>query len=694
MAEKADVTYIFGEFSLNPAHRSFGKDGQEIHLPAKEFDTLLFFVENQGRVLSKDEMLSAIWEDTFVEEGNLAQYVSRLRKLLNTNGSNYIQTLPKKGYRFDADVKVIRKEELSPVKSNRNFVIAGVIGLLLLIAAVFVAFLFRNKPASAAKPSARNQPVLLTDGKQNDGPVEWTSDNHIRFFRRTSPGRYEAWIMNLNGSDSHREVPPIKGFLNGFWSPDGKKVYFMKEGDSQTTYLANSDGSDEIALPLLVGNSDWSPDSSKIVYETRVGETTEIYLYTIETRQNVNLTRNNYFDADPSFAPDGQHIVYLSSPNDNADIYMMDLNGENVRRLTDHPAFDNFPSVSPDGTQLLFRSNRDGGEARLYIRNLNDDSPPVPVTDFSGIEGAHARCWSPDGTQLVVASDVSGKDQIILLNVDPYKAEPLIKDEAADLQFPRVSPDGSKLLYQARLADHSIELRVTDLTTKTTSTIYKTSTDIPVPFLVAAQWSPDGSRIVFSNKIGNTNVFSIKSDGSDLKQLTDDSVPDVTPVYSADGKEIYFSRDFYGKAKVYRMSVDGGDAEPLTTKFGYELSPAVSPDGKTMLLSIDRVDGKSRGLDIYSIDLTQPENERQLTFRRSHEASVVFSPDGKRIAFVANSDDNPEIYVANADGSGLFRLTRNKANDGAPTFSADGKRIIFSSDREGKFAIYEVELPN
>jgi DNA-binding winged helix-turn-helix (wHTH) protein len=101
MAEKADVTYIFGEFSLDPARRTFTKDAQEIHLPAKEFDTLLYFVENQGRILPKDEMLSAIWEDTFVEEGNLAQYVSRLRKLLNINGHNYIQTLPKKGYRFD-----------------------------------------------------------------------------------------------------------------------------------------------------------------------------------------------------------------------------------------------------------------------------------------------------------------------------------------------------------------------------------------------------------------------------------------------------------------------------------------------------------------------------------------------------------------------------------------------------------------
>jgi len=250
MADKADVTYVFGEFSLDPARRTFARDGQEVHLPAKEFDTLHYFLENQGRILSKEEMLSAIWGDTFVEEGNLAQYVSRLRKLLNTNGDNCIQTLPKKGYRFDADVTVIGKEASPTGLFNRpKLLLVGITGLVLIAIVASWLLLFRGKPAVAAKPIAKSQPVVLTDGKQDDGPVEWTSDNHIRFFRRVSPGRYESWIMNLDGSDSHREEPPIKGFQNGFWSPDGKRVYFMKEGEGGTTYLANSDGSNEIVLP-------------------------------------------------------------------------------------------------------------------------------------------------------------------------------------------------------------------------------------------------------------------------------------------------------------------------------------------------------------------------------------------------------------------------------------------------------------
>lgn len=696
MLEKAHVTYVFGEFSLDPVRRVFSKDGNEIHLPAKEFETLLYFVENQGRTLSKDEMLSAIWGDTFVEEGNLAQYVSRLRKILNTNGHNYIHTLPKRGYRFDADVTVLSNEaRVSQTRSARGIAVAAIIIAVIVTALVAWIFLFRGKTALAVKPAAKNQPIALTDGKQDDGAVEWTSDNRVRFFRRVSSNRYESWIMNLDGSDAHREMPSIKGFQNGFWSPDGKKLFFMKEGDSKTTHLANADGSDEIALPMLVGNSDWSPDSSKFVYETKVGDSTEIYLYTIATRQNINLTRNNYFDADPSFTPDGQHIVYLSGPNDNADIYEMDLSGENVRRLTDHPAFDSFPSVPPDGTQLLFRSNRDGGEAHFYLRNLNDDSSPVLVSDFPGIEGAHAKCWSPDGTQLVFADDQSGKDAVFLMNVEPYRAEMLLGDDKSELQFPRVSPDGTKLLYQARLADHSIELRATVLATKTTNVIFKTESDPPVSFLLSAEWSPDGSRVVFNSKVsGNTDIYSVNSDGTDLQRLTDDPAPDFTPVYSSDGKEIFFARDFYGKQKLFRMNSDGSNQRAVTTKAGYEMSPAVSPDGQILLFSADRLDGRSKGLDIYKTNIADPDAEQILISRPFHEVSGIYSSDGKQIAFVSQSDGNQEIYIANAEGSGILRLTRNKANDTAPTFSADGKRVIFSSDRDGKFAIYEIELPN
>jgi Tol biopolymer transport system component/TolB-like protein/Tfp pilus assembly protein PilF len=97
--------YQFGKFVLNVQEQMLTADGVAVHLPTKEFETLQMLVENNGKVLSKDEMMSAIWKDTFVEESNLVQYVSRLRKILNVDGNQYIKTISKRGYRFLADVK-------------------------------------------------------------------------------------------------------------------------------------------------------------------------------------------------------------------------------------------------------------------------------------------------------------------------------------------------------------------------------------------------------------------------------------------------------------------------------------------------------------------------------------------------------------------------------------------------------------
>src|SRR5678815_2424818 len=98
--------YQFGQFVLDVQEQTLTSDGLVVHLPMKEFETLQMLVENNGKILSKDEMMSAIWKDTFVEESNLSQYVSRLRKILNVDGNQYIKTISKRGYRFSADVQI------------------------------------------------------------------------------------------------------------------------------------------------------------------------------------------------------------------------------------------------------------------------------------------------------------------------------------------------------------------------------------------------------------------------------------------------------------------------------------------------------------------------------------------------------------------------------------------------------------
>jgi len=113
VVENKRFVYEFGKFILDPNERTLIVDETPIHLPAKEFDTLLLLIEHNGRAQTKEEMISAIWQDTFVEEGNLAKQISRLRKIINTDGEDYIETVPKLGYRFKADLRrtVVDPEE-------------------------------------------------------------------------------------------------------------------------------------------------------------------------------------------------------------------------------------------------------------------------------------------------------------------------------------------------------------------------------------------------------------------------------------------------------------------------------------------------------------------------------------------------------------------------------------------------------
>lgn len=103
--ENKGFVYEFGRFVLDPKDKTLFADGSPLRPPAKEFETLLLLIENNGKALTKDEMMAAIWQDAFVEESNLAKQISRLRKIFNTGDQKLIETLPKHGYRFSADVR-------------------------------------------------------------------------------------------------------------------------------------------------------------------------------------------------------------------------------------------------------------------------------------------------------------------------------------------------------------------------------------------------------------------------------------------------------------------------------------------------------------------------------------------------------------------------------------------------------------
>ena len=226
-------------------------------------------------------------------------------------------------------------------------------------------------------------------------------------------------------------------------------------------------------------------------------------------------------------------------------------------------------------------------------------------------------------------------------------------------------------------------------------------------------WSPDGKRIAFvSDRDGHVNIrnspnyeiYVMDADGDNQLNLTNDANDDRSPSWSPDGKRIVFSsnRDMdRGLAahniEIYVMDADGGNLQRLTNNLTEDQYPSWSPDGKRIAFSARR-DGHFENefgitYEIYVMD-ADGGNEQRLTQNRKNDWHSSWSPDGKRIAFMADRKGdvvNWDIYAIDADGGNEQNLTANRVYDSSPSWSPDSKRIAFFSLRDGNTEIYVMD---
>ena len=219
-------------------------------------------------------------------------------------------------------------------------------------------------------------------------------------------------------------------------------------------------------------------------------------------------------------------------------------------------------------------------------------------------------------------------------------------------------------------------------------------------------WSPDGKRIAFvSNRDGNAEIYVMDNDGGNQLNLTNDPNDDRSPSWSPDGKRIVFSSDRdmdRGEAahniEIYVMDADGGNQLNLTNNLTEDEHPSWSPDGKWIAFSARREGHFENDFgityEIYVMDV-DGQNEQRLTENRDNDRNSSWSPDGKRIAFMADRKGdvvNWDIYVMNNDGGNQQKLTENRVPDRHPSWSPDGKRIAFMSKRDDhNYEIYVID---
>jgi Tol biopolymer transport system component/DNA-binding winged helix-turn-helix (wHTH) protein len=682
MSSQENHLYEFGPYVMDPRSRILLKDGATVRLTPKAFDTLLVLVEHAPQVVAKEQLLREVWPDIFIEEGSLSHNIHGLRKVLGDDSSEprYIETIPKRGYRFVAPVKVsgadtaqshvsdnveveetlivaapvVDKPTLAPVVTNpdtKRRMWAGVVAVALVGSAIAGFIFMKRAPrlVSPASPVTRAKTTLirLTNNNAMDCQPVWSPDGSRVVFWSNRDGGKEIYVMDADGSNARRLTHNLAEDVNPNWSPDGRTILFDSDRDgNQEVYVMDADGGNQI-----------------------------------------RLTRNNAVDTTASWSPDGSLIAFASNRDTgppynpyNLDIYVMNADGSNVRRIVDDAEYDVGPQWSPDGRKILFMTGRNRN-FDVYEMNADGTRQRNLTADNDKSDGAPA--WSIDGHNIAFVRRIEGKDQVFVMDSAGGNLKQ-VTHNAATSSSPRWSPDGSKLIFHTD-RDGNLEIYITSVDGELAQLTDDAADDL------SPDWSPDGNTIAFSsNRNGKQHIYVMNADGSALTQITNSPAEDTEPAWAPDGKRIAFTSLRDGNKDVYVIEADGSNLRRLTDDPGVDSAPRWSVDGQ-IVFSSNR-DGQS---DIYVMDHAGQNVRRLTTIGAAGHAA--WAPDGRRVAFVSRSREIIggaywlQVYVIDADGSNLKMITRSPNSTFVPKWSADGAALAFVVEYYGAWAnIFEI----
>lgn len=537
----------FEDFELDPRARSLRRNGQPIPITAKVFDALTVLARNHGRVVDKDELIRAIWPDTIVEEGNLHQCMSSLRRVLGEKSDErrFIATVPGRGYSFIPAVRIRGADTpKSHAVSRRWMILAVSVPLLILVGSwLWSSGRRQNRPARAvplmAAPGFAASPTFSPDGRSV--ALSWRPEKDKKSHIYIKP--ISSTSLRQLTSGPYVDTAPK-------WSPDGRLIAFMRRMESR----------DELwhcIIPAVGGEP-------RMIF-TAPGPASGI---------------------EDTWSSDGKQLIFAGrgSSDARARLYSFSVGAGQLRPLTDPPEgqFDLSPAVSPGGKSLAFLRTQNRGWS-IIVRPFPDGEAKVILGPERDADRA-ALTWEPDGRYLIYRSTHGGLWEVPASGGQPRRLR--VGGDSAD--FPAVSARGD-LAFTESFQEFALKQidRPEGGAAPTIRSVIESTRSVFDP-----QWSPDGKHIAFySDRSGSTEIWRCDSSGEHLKQLTSFGGPFTrNPRWSPDGRYIAFD-SVSNRAHVHIIPSGGGPDRILTSGDSTDIIPAWSHDGTTVYFTSLR-DGK------------------------------------------------------------------------------------------------------
>jgi eukaryotic-like serine/threonine-protein kinase len=438
---------------------------------------------------------------------------------------------------------------------------------------------------------------------------------------------------------SARDLAFQLGVLPDFQSHvTGTKAASVEKRRRRRPYMAGSAGA--LALLALAAGG-------FAVYRTRGGEAAPAPL------SFQQITFGDGVTMFPSLSPDGKSIAYMSSRMGNRDIYVQRIEGHTATNITaDSPADDSEPAFSPDGSQIAFRSERDGGG--IFIMGVTGESPRR-LTNFG-----HNPAWSHDGRRIAVSTEM-------------VAMRPQIHPRLGELYVIDVHSGAAKPLLQ--LKD-------------------KRASDAMQP-----SWSPHGQRIAYwgvSTGPGQRDIWTIDPDAPQPLQtvvrVTTDAALHWNPVWSPDGKSLYYGSDHNGTLNLWRVPMDEASGKPVGPPQPVTLPAAASGDFAVAQQGTIAYGTVARTFRLLAFPFDR-------TSGRLGEPRVIFggslgfldfdpSPDQSKVAFTTAGQE--DLFIVKSDGTPVRQLTNDPAHDRGVSWAPDGETLYTYSDRDGTYNIWSI----